>query len=252
MNYSLYNQILRNRGYIKIKDFFNDAEKAKLLNYFDEIENLKEEKDKQMIYFEDNNQKSRVEYFYNYHSGIRQFINNKLNPFLNSVLGSNQILFKDKMNWKYPHGNGFKAHQDHLAWNDFDVSIFHSIALSGNISNKENGCLQFSDYDSRVILDQSSNIGEITDKIDETLDWTYVETTPADLVIFNSFVPHKSDKNISENSRRIMYLTFNNEEEGNYYEEYNKRKREFFPPNIERIKEYSFKNNKYNLANPLK
>lgn len=252
MNFSLYNQILRNRGYIKIKDFFNDSEKTKLLNYFNEIEHLEEEKNKQMIYFEDNKQKSRVEYFYNYHSDIRQFINNKLNPFLNIVLGSNQILFKDKMNWKYPNGNGFKAHQDHLAWNDFNVSIFHSIALSGNISNKENGCLQFSDYDNRVILDKSSNLGEITDEIDKTLDWKYVETTPSDLVIFNSFVPHKSEKNISENSRRIMYLTFNNEEEGNYYEEYNKRKREFFPPNIERTHEYSFKNNKYNLANPLK
>ena len=31
------------------------------------------------------------------------------------------LLFKDKMNWKYPKGDGFKAHQDHPAWNDFNI-----------------------------------------------------------------------------------------------------------------------------------
>ena len=61
--------------------------------------------------------------------------------------------------------------------------------------------------------------------------------------MFNSFVPHKSDNNNSENSRRIMYLTFNNKSEGDYYENYNKNKRKYFPPN---------KDNKYNLGNPMK
>ena len=251
MSSKVYRELLRGNGYVKIKDFFSDIERKLVLNYFDEIENLKEEKNKYMIYYEENNSKSRIEYFYKYHLGIKNLVNIKLNPFLNELLGKKQVLFKDKMNWKYPNGNGFKPHQDHCAWNDFNVSLYHSLALSGNNSTKENGCLQFSSYNSKTILDQSNNFGEIEDIIDMELDWKYVESTPSDLIIFDSFVPHKSDKNNSNESRRLMYLTFNNKEEGDFYEEYNKNKRVHFPPNIERTKKYNFMNNKYNLANPL-
>jgi 2-aminoethylphosphonate dioxygenase len=251
MSVKVYRNLLRSNGFVKISDFFSDLEKTMLLKYFDEIEDFKEEKNKHMIYYEENNKKSRIEYFYKYHSGVRNLLNVTLTPFLNEVLEKEQVLFKDKMNWKYPNGNGFKAHQDHCAWNDFNVSMFHSIALSGNHSNKENGCLQFSGYTNNVILNQSNNLGEIDNLIDKELPWEYVESSPNDLIIFNSFVPHKSDQNKSLNSRRLMYLTFNNKDEGNFYEEYNKNKRLHFPPNIERTKEYNFQNNKYNLANPL-
>lgn len=254
LNLIKYRKLLEKNGYIKIDNFFSYSQSKNLLSYFDEIESLKEQKNKYMIYYEDENskKKSRIEYFYKYHNGIYNFIYKNLNPFINTLVGQNQVLFKDKMNWKFPGGNGFKAHQDHCAWNDFNLSIFHSIALSGNISNKENGCLQFSNYNSKEILDQSNNLGEINDNIDKELKWEYVESNPRDLIVFNSFVPHKSDNNNSNNSRRIMYLTFNNESEGDYYEDYNKNKRKYFPPNIERDKIYNYKDNKYNLGNPMK
>ena len=248
---NVYRGILKKNGFVKVNNFFSDAEKRILLRYFDNIEELKEEKNKQMIYFEENNKKSRIEYFYKYHYGIQNIILSTIKPFLENILVDEQVLFKDKMNWKYPNGNGFKGHQDHCAWNDFNVSVFHSIALSGNNSNKENGCLQFSNYNNNIILEQSNNLGEIEDSIEKCLNWEYVETTPSDLVIFNSYVPHKSEKNNSNNARRIMYFTFNSKKEGDFYEEYNKKKREYFPPNIERTKEFNFKNNKYNLANPI-
>ena len=120
------------------------------------------------------------------------FIKSEINQFLNKLLNSEQILFKDKINWKYHQGNSFKAHQDHLAWNDFDnVSIFHSFELFGNDSNNENGCLQFSNFSSKNILPQNNNV-EINDIIDNEFKWNYIETNQNDLVIFNSYVPHKS------------------------------------------------------------
>ncbi len=250
-NINLYRNLLSENGYIHIRNFFSNSQRDKLLKYFDEIENLKEEKYKYMIYYENDNKKSRIEYFYKYHRDLRKFIKNDINPFLNTLLKSEQVLFKDKMNWKYPNGNSFNAHQDHLAWNDFNLSIFHSVALFGNLSNEENGCLQFSNHNNRVILPQNNNL-EISKNIDEKLEWNFVETNPNDIVIFNSFVPHKSNKNNSSKSRRIMYLTYNILNEGNYYEEYNKNKRKYFPPENERTEDNEIdKNNKYNLANPL-
>ena len=85
MSVKLYRDLLKTRGFVKIVDFFSDSEKSVLLKYFDEIENLKEKKNKHMIYYENNNKKSRIEYFYKYHSGVRNLINITLNPFLNKV-----------------------------------------------------------------------------------------------------------------------------------------------------------------------
>ena len=157
---------------------------------------------------------------------------------------------KIKINWKLPNGNGFKAHQDHPAWSDFDVSRFYSVALFCNNSTIENGCLQ--------IVKNKNNIGLLQDEgcipedIVETLNWEYLETTPNDLLIFDSFIPHKSDKNTTNTSRSIMYFTFNKLEEGNLYNDYVEKKRKYFPPPNERTNlNISSENNKYNLGNPL-
>lgn len=73
--------MLENNAYIKIDNFFSYSQTKNLLNYFDEIESLKEQKNKYMIYYEDENskKKSRIEYFYKYHDGIYNFVFNDLN-----------------------------------------------------------------------------------------------------------------------------------------------------------------------------
>ena len=90
MSIKVYRELLKRNGYVKINDFFSDIEKESVLKYFDEIENLQEQKNKYMIYYEEDNKKSRIEYFYKYHSGIRTLLNIKLNPFLNELLGKEQ------------------------------------------------------------------------------------------------------------------------------------------------------------------
>ena len=79
-----------------------------------------------------------------------------------------------------------------------------------------------------------------------------VLVSPSDLVIFNAFVPHRSGKNTSNNTRRVFYFTFNKLEEGNYYGDYFEKKRREMPPDFERDpnKVYNTQN-KYNLANPI-
>ena len=250
---NIYRSNLKNDGYLLLKDFFTKEESEEIIQFRKELEKLPEEKGKWMIYYEDDNNnelKSRIENFINYKENIKNFVNKKLVPLLNNVCGDKMVLFKDKINWKLPNGNGFKAHQDHPAWSDFDVSRFYSVALFCNNSTIENGCLQ--------IVKNMNNIGLLQDKgcipehIVETLKWEYLETTPCDLLIFDSFIPHKSEKNNTNNSRSIMYFTFNKLEEGNLYNEYVEKKRKYFPPPNERTNlNISSKNNKYNLGNPL-
>ena len=160
------------------------------------------------------------------------------------------VLFKDKINWKLPNSNGFKAHQDHPAWNDFNISRFYSVALFANKSTLQNGCLQVVPNKNNEII---NNNGCISKEIEKTFDWLHIETTSSDLLIFDSYIPHRSDTNNTTESRSIFYFTFNKLSEGNHYNKYIENKRKYFPPPNERTSQnINIENNKYNLANPLK
>ena len=99
-----------------------------------------------MIYYEKNKDniklKSRIEHFISYHQGMSELINQKCRPLVEYIYGQPMNLFKDKINWKYGGGKGFKAHQDHQ-WDDFEPDRFLSMALFANKTTIENGCLEF-------------------------------------------------------------------------------------------------------------
>ena len=166
------------------------------------------------------------------------------------------LLFKDKLNWKYGNGKGFKPHQDHPAWVDFKPDRYISVAIFANKCTKENGCLEFGISGSRInsICEYNKNgLGEILPDIENSLKWTPATSTPRDILLFDSFVPHRSKDNRTCSPRRIFYFTFNEEKYGDLYENYLTQKRKEFPPDIERIGDNLVKieGNKYNLANPM-
>ena len=70
-----------------------------------------------------------------------------------------------------------------------------------------------------------------------------IETNSGDIIIFNSYVPHGSESNSSNQRRCNIYLTYNKLSEGDHRIDYFKDKRKSFPPNNERDpnKDYSFK-----------
>lgn len=258
-----YKKKFNENGYVLFENFFSQDEANNIIKYANEIEQWKEEKYKWMIYYENNEslsdntkKKTRIENFINYHNEIHNLVKNQLQKLLEEITGKKMILFKDKLNWKYSNGKGFKAHQDHPAWTDFPPKKYITIGLFANHTTVENGCLQFVDgLHKKGILDyEKNNTGQISKELQEKMKWKYITTSPKDILIFDSFVPHKSDKNNTNESRRIFYFTFNYEEEGNFYDEYYKKKREVFPPDIERdnTKQYNSTGNKYNLANPIK
>ena len=75
--------------------------------------------------------------------------------------------------------------------------------------------------------------GAIKQTITDQLNWQPIPAKRGDLVIFDSYVPHYSDKNNSANARRAMFFTFNATADGNYYDAYYKMKhQEFSNPNF--------------------
>lgn len=259
---------METNGYLLLKNFFSKTEARYIKNWANEMNEIEEEKGKWMIYFEDSpplednskegesKKRSRIENFSKYNPHIKNFVDTRIKNFVEKIIGEKVVLFKEKMNWKYPQGKGFLAHQDQPAWTDFPPSIYYTAAMFGDDTTIENGCLQFGSLDNEILKhDIIAYDVEGTGKLlnEDKIDWMHVQTTTRDLLIFNSFVPHRSDQNISDDSRRIFYFTFNLKKEGDYFDAYLKKKREELPPPIERQegKEYKIIGSKYNLANPI-
>lgn len=254
-----YRNIFDENGYVLIKDFFTEDESKEIVKIADEIEKWPEQKGKWMFYFEKNKEnkyRCRVENFVNYHDQLNEILETKLFPIVDKICGEKMLLFKDKLNWKRGGGKGFKAHQDHPAWTDFEPNKYVTLALFANISNEQNGCLQFGKNTNNSKITElcpynSEGLGQLQKDFEENLVWSITETGPRDILFFDSFVPHRSFENKTENPRRIFYFTFNSSSYGDLYDRYLKKKRIEFPPDIEREnKKVKLFGNKYNLANP--
>ena len=244
----------RKNGYVLIRNYFTQEEANKISEIADELENWEETKTKWMIYFEKNRKKSRIEHFVYYHPTLHDLLASRVYPIVDTISEKKNFLFKDKLNWKHDGGLGFRAHQDHPAWSDFDPDVYISAALFANNSTLENGCLQFGKGKNKFNMECDYNkegIGELTNEIEDNLEWSLSETTPRDILLFDSFVPHRSDENQTTNSRRIFYFTFNDKKYGYLYNKYFLNKRKYFPPDIERTTNVNTTNNKYNIANPI-
>ena len=252
-----YRHMFLNDGYIHLINFFSEEEGTMIQNIIDELYQSPEIPGKYMKYYEITNnirQLSRIEYFIKYNQNIRDFVQHKVQPFINSLCQEPLVLFKDKVNWKLAGGNGFKAHQDFPAWSDFPPKYFLTVAMFGDRCTLENGCLEMVSgmHHNGIYPNSYDKGGGIDDTVVRSLNWNPVLSGVRDLVVFHSYTPHKSEANTSKNSRRILYFTFNKESEGNHYETYFKKKRAMLPPDIEKdpSKDYNL-NSKYNLGNPI-
>ena len=257
MNHTL-SSVFKNKGYIIIKNIFSNDEQNLLVNISKKLYNLPNVKNRYLKYYENTGSErvlSRVEHFYRDHPLLMDLLNTKVEPILSSVHNTQLTLFKDKINWKQPGCGAFKPHQDFEAWNDFPPKYFVSCALFADNSTIENGCLEMGESDTidfnNIILDNEN--GVITQPIEDSITWKPVIVNPADLVIFNSFVPHRSSNNNSNNMRRVFYFTYNYENDGMHYNDYFKKKRQVLPPDFERDNRNNKidLNSKYNLANPI-
>jgi len=92
----------------------------------------------------------------------------------------------------------------------------------------------------------------LSDSVIESLDWQAVETQPGDLLLFDSFLPHRSAVNHTQASRRALYITYNRAREGgDVRDAYFAAKRLAFPPDIEREPGKTYDPGVFNVGNPV-
>ena len=236
-------------GYVVVRNLLDKKEVDLIIQYTEELQNAEEVSGKEWKYFEeiklDKNKKvlSRIENFCKFHKGFEEICTqNKIIDCVNDCFGEEGILFKDKINLKMPGGAGFNPHQDSQAgWDDY-AKFYLTAMISVDNSTVQNGCLEFA-----YGHNKSGLIGKLwkplSDKDMKNMKFIPIVTKPGDAIFFDCYAPHKSEQNLTNKPRRILYLTYNKLSEGDHREKYYLDKYKNYPPDIDRDpnKDYKFK-----------
>lgn len=183
---------------------------------------------------------SRIENIAPFHPGFSELAE-ILKPSAAQLLGEDAILFKEKINFKMPGGDGFAAHQDAQAgWQRY-ASHFVSVMVCIDEATVENGCLEIAPgHHRRGLL---RGMEPLTEADTADMDFLHCPTSPGDLIFFDAFCPHRSAPNFTDQTRRLYFATYNRASEGDHMTQYYADKHRNYPPDIERDpqKTYVFK-----------
>jgi hypothetical protein len=233
-------------GWLLARSFLAPFEVAAVSRWTDELASLPEEPGRHMVYREPSlvgggQVIQRIENFCAFHPAFDAFVRGgRLRAAVDQLLGGPACLFKEKINFKMPGGAGFEAHQDQQAgWSRY-APLFVTALVTVDPATIENGCLEMADSARFTGL-----IGEewrpLTPAEMQRFALVPVPTAPGDVLFFDSYVPHASKPNVTEDQRRILYLTYNDAAEGDHHDRYFADKRASFPPDIERVPGIDYK-----------
>jgi ectoine hydroxylase-related dioxygenase (phytanoyl-CoA dioxygenase family) len=196
---------------------------------------------------------SRVENHLVSHPVATELLTSELLGLLRILFAGEPVLFKDKLNYKPPHGGAFTTHQDGPAYAGFGITCFITVMFAIDDATCENGCLEFAaGRRTRHELPVDDN-GQLKAGALEGLTFAPCPTSAGDIVIFDGLAPHRSAPNRTDRFRRALFLTFNARREGDRREQYFAAKRALFPPEDERDgrTDYRTAGRQFNLGNPF-
>jgi hypothetical protein len=133
------------------------------------------------------------------------------------------LLFKDKLIFKLPGTDGYTMHQDQAWWQLCPPDDILSVSIMFDGSSGQNGGIElFGGYHDRMLTPEgvmrNFNAEEVA-QVDASRG-ELMETQPGDVLIFHSLTPHQSGRNISQQPRRSLYLSYNAARSGNLHERY--------------------------------
>ena len=221
-------------SYVILRHLLTPEEKKDFVRIIGELENWPVSDDKWFTYYElVNGEKrlSRLEGFYEFHNDMVEYVKGKLGQAASDLLNEEAVVFKDKINFKYPGGVGYDAHQDGVSWAMFEQYFHLSALVPADPMTLRNGCLQLvaGKFGKLPWLPQKEKNGDIQEEIAREFKWDPVICDAGTVVMFNSHVPHKSDVNETDEKRRALYITWNGISLGDTRHKYYGLRRECHP-----------------------
>ena len=233
-------------GFLLVRGALQQSDVARIDSWTDELVNRPEAPGQHWVYHEKSlrddgaNLISRIENMTPFHIGFAELAD-VLRTTVGQLLGEEAVLFKDKINFKMPGGDGFKPHQDSQAgWEEY-ANYYVSVMLCIDEATIPNGCLKLVKDGRKQLV--GTTWQPLTE--DETAEMDFVPhpTQPGDIIFLDCFAPHASEPNMTDSTRRLYFATYNRLSEGNHLERYFADKRASYPPDVEREpgKEYVFR-----------
>ncbi len=226
-------------GFLNMPGAFSVEEMRDITRWTEEVQNWEEVPGRHMAYYEDSLTKpsrrvlQRIENFVPYHEGFQGlFTDHRMQGAVEQLFAEKAVLFKEKINFKLPGGDGFKPHQDSQAGWDKYADFFISVLVCIDEATIENGCLEVvSGHHKRGLFRSWEPMSEADMK---GMNFVPVPTKPGDLIFFDCYAPHQSQPNFSDNIRRLYYATYNKLSAGDHQAQYYADKHKNYPPDIER------------------
>ncbi len=186
----------------------------------------------------------RYEYILGASREVQRFEQDYIRPLVAMAVGRPVAIFKDKLNRKSTGGGAFAPHQDHEAYKEFPAQWYVTAMIAIDEATQANGCLEFALNFEQVVREHPRCVaswsghnpllwadqggpsnGAIRSDIGARLEWQPIPAKVGDVVIFDSFIPHRSKPNQSPQARRALFLTYNIVESGHWYDHYYQTKR---------------------------
>jgi hypothetical protein len=113
-------------GYVHIRNVFNSSEAALLSRWVEEIRAWPQSNESKWMHHYEHTahgaRLTRTENIVSYHPQLgRWLMAGKLPSLVGALLGEDVFLYKEKINYKYPGGAGYAAHQDAPAYKQIAV-----------------------------------------------------------------------------------------------------------------------------------
>jgi ectoine hydroxylase-related dioxygenase (phytanoyl-CoA dioxygenase family) len=229
----------RRDGFLVVRGMYSAEEVGEIGRWTDEVATSPEVAGRDWKYFEPSKVDGsrilcRIENFVPFHEGFAGLITRRrMQQAVSELFGEEAVLFKEKINFKLPGGDGFREHQDVQAgWDDY-ASLHITAMVAIDETNEENGSLEMiaGMHDKGVLGEMWA---PLTDEDTAHAGYVAVHCRPGDAVFFDSYAPHRSGPNRTDKARRVLYITYNRRSEGDSRAQYYADKHRNYPPDIER------------------
>ena len=223
----------KKKGYFIVKNFLKRTHLIRILKDL----NLIILKNKN-IFYDKNYKIRRIEKIYNKSKNLRD-LNKDILKFLKFIFMENFTIFKDKVNFKPPGGEGFYPHYDGIfhffknkkkmrGWYEYS-NIFINCLVALDNCNKKNGALELAkedkfSFDQLIKKTKKDGTQILLDTITKKKKFKKIILSKGDIVFFSNRCAHRSKKNLTKKMRRVLYYTYNPIKFGKNYSRYFKDK----------------------------
>ncbi|RFU31815.1 hypothetical protein B7463_g4508, partial [Scytalidium lignicola] len=204
-------------GYLLIPSFLSPTESQKLKQWAQEVHDLPRTTDTPYMPYES-------------HADFNGFLRGlRILSVLQRLAGEEMILFKEKINYKLAGSGGFAPHIDANAYTHVKNIKHLTVLVAVDDMAPENGGLDIVNGSHHMEISLGSDRC-IKRSWVETHKWTPCNLNAGDILIFGTYLAHRSGVNTSTRDRRAVYATYNRTSEGDLHDKYYDDRRKLWPP----------------------